>query len=357
MARALANAEKGGGQTAPNPMVGAVIASGDELIADGWHARYGEAHAEVAAMSGAGSRARGATLYVTLEPCTHRGKTPPCVPAIIEAGLARVVVAARDANPFAGGGAEKLRAAGIEVEVGVEENAARELNAPFFHSFASDRPWVVLKLAMSSDGAVADPTGKRRWITNEASRREVHRMRANADAVAVGLGTVTADDPELTVRDAPAPRRQPTRVVFDSQLRIPPQARVVRTAREVPTIVVARRVDAARRAALEAYGVKVLVASDLETALDRLGETSLRSILLEGGPTLAGAFLASDLVDRLAIFTAPVHLGADAPQAFAHAPAAFRGTLDAFPVITRRSFGEDSLIVRAVHPTPGPRRH
>ena len=356
MARALANARNGWGQTAPNPMVGAVVVSGDELIADGWHARYGEAHAEVMALDAAGHRARGATLYVTLEPCTHRGKTPPCVPTIIDAGIARVVVATRDANPLAGGGAEKLRAAGIEVDVGLDEEAARELNAPFFHSFASDRPWVVLKLAMSSDGAVADPTGKRRWITNEASRREVHRMRANADAVAVGLGTVTADDPDLTVRDAPAPRRQPTRVVFDSRLRTPPNARVVRTAREVPTVVVARQADAMRRAELEASGVKVVMADGLETALDRLGEMGVRSILLEGGPTLAGAFLTHGLVDRLAIFTAPVVLGPGAPQAFAHTPASVRESLETFPVIDRRMFDEDSLIVRAVHPTPGPRR-
>ena len=357
MRRALANAEHGWGQTAPNPMVGAVVVSGDDVVADGWHARYGEAHAEAMALRIAGDRARGATLFVTLEPCTHHGKTPPCADAIISAGIARVVLAARDPNPEAGGGVEKLRAAGIAVEVGVEDDGARELNASFFNAFASDRPWVVLKLAMSSDGAVTDPTGRRRWITNEASRREVHRMRANADAVAVGLGTVRADDPDLTARDGPAPRRQPTRIVFDSRLRTPVDARVVRTARQTPTVIVAREDDVARRAALEAAGVRVLVAHDLGEALRALRRLDIRSILLEGGPVLAGSFIASGLVDRLATFTSPVTLGNGAPRAFAHTPAGFEQSLEGFPVVARRSFDEDSLIIRALRPLAGSRAH
>jgi diaminohydroxyphosphoribosylaminopyrimidine deaminase/5-amino-6-(5-phosphoribosylamino)uracil reductase len=353
MRRALANAEHGWGQTAPNPMVGAVVVSGHELIADGWHSRFGEPHAEVIALRAAGGRARGATLYVTLEPCTHHGKTPPCVDAIIAAGVARVVIAVRDPNPEAAGGVEKLRAAGIEVDIGVEEIASRELNAPFFNAFGSDRPWVVLKMALSADGAVADPAGKRRWITSESSRRQVHRMRANADAVAVGIGTVLADDPDLTVRDAPLPRRQPTRIVFDSTLRIPTGARVIRTARDTPTIVVARVDDPARRSSLEAAGVQVLVAPDLEAALRELRHREIRSILLEGGPTLAGAFLHAGMVDRLAIFAAPVTLGPGAPLAFAHAPREFQGSLDRFPVVERKAFDEDSFMVRAVRPAEG----
>jgi diaminohydroxyphosphoribosylaminopyrimidine deaminase / 5-amino-6-(5-phosphoribosylamino)uracil reductase len=353
MKRALANAERGWGQTAPNPMVGAVVVSGDEVVADGWHARFGEAHAEVTALRAAGERARGATLYVTLEPCSHHGKTPPCADAIIAAGIARVVAATRDPSPDAGGGAEKLRAAGVDVELGVEDDAARELNAPFINAFESDRPWVTLKLAMSADGAVADPTGKRRWITNEASRREVHRMRANADAVAVGIGTVLADDPDLTVRDAPAPRRQPTRLIFDSTLRLPLEARVVRTARNTPTIVVATEPNAARRAELESRGVKVIVATSLGEAMRELGRIGIRSVLLEGGPTLAGAFLAAGLVDRLATFTSPITLGPSAPKAFAHAPADFQGSLAAFPCVTRRRFDEDSFTIRALRPPPG----
>ena len=352
MRRALANALKGWGQTAPNPMVGAVVVSGDDAVADGWHARYGEAHAEVMALRSAGDRARGATLYVTLEPCAHHGKTPPCVEAITAAGIARVVIAARDPNPLAGGGAGKLGAAGIDVTEGVEEDAARELNAAFFNSFASDRPWVVLKLAISADGGVADPTGQRRWITGESSRREVHRMRANVDAVAVGIATVLADDPDLTVRDVEPPRRQPTRLVFDSSLRLPPTARVARTARETPTIVIASVDHPDRRKALEALGVEVIVAAGLVEALRRLRDRGLRSILLEGGPTLAGAFLTAGLVDRLAVFSSPVLLGANAPQAFTTAPESFQRSLEGFPVVEHRRFDEDSLIVRALRPIP-----
>jgi diaminohydroxyphosphoribosylaminopyrimidine deaminase/5-amino-6-(5-phosphoribosylamino)uracil reductase len=345
MRRALANAGKGWGQTAPNPMVGAVVVSGESAIADGWHARYGEAHAEVMAIRAAGEATHGATLYVTLEPCTHHGKTPPCADAIIASGIRRVVIATRDPNPQAGGGIEKLRAAGIEVEVGIEQDAARELNAPFFNAFASDRPWVVLKLAVSKDGGVADPTGARRWITNEASRREVHRMRANSDAVAVGLGTVLADDPGLTVRDAPLPRRHPTRVVFDSRLRTPIESRLVKSAQATPTLVVAREDAVDRRRNLESRGVGVIIAPDLSSALRELRRQEIRSILVEGGPTLAAAFLEAGEVDRLAVFTAPISLGPSAPKAF-------QESFDHFPIIERRAFHEDSLIVRALRKVP-----
>jgi diaminohydroxyphosphoribosylaminopyrimidine deaminase/5-amino-6-(5-phosphoribosylamino)uracil reductase len=353
MKRALANAEKGWGQTAPNPMVGAVVVSGNEVVGDGWHARFGEAHAEVMALGAAGSRARGGTLYVTLEPCAHHGKTPPCTDAIIAAGVARVVVATRDPSPTAGGGAARLRAAGIEVEIGGEEQAARELNAPFFNAIASDRPWVVLKMAVSADGGVADPTGRTRWITNEASRREVHRMRANADAVAVGVGTIIADDPDLTVRDGPMPRRMPARVVFDSTLRLPVEARVVRTARVTPTIVIARDPNPVRAKALESLGVKVIEAPDLATGLRKLRSLEIRSILLEGGPTLAGSFLTAGLVDRLAMFTSPIMLGPAAPKVFAKTPAGFEESLGAYPVVARQAFAEDSFTIRALRPIPG----
>ncbi|HET9424913.1 MAG TPA: bifunctional diaminohydroxyphosphoribosylaminopyrimidine deaminase/5-amino-6-(5-phosphoribosylamino)uracil reductase RibD [Gemmatimonadaceae bacterium] len=353
MRRALANAERGWGQTAPNPMVGAVVVSGGHVVADGWHARYGEAHAEVMALRHAGDLARGATIYVTLEPCAHHGRTPPCTDAIVAAGIARVVVAARDPNPVAGGGMEILGREGIAVDSGILEGEARELNAAFFNAFHSDRPWVTLKLAVSADGAVADPSGGRRWITGEASRREVHRMRADVDAVAVGRGTVVADDPELTVRDVPAPRQQPTRVVFDSALSIPLDAKVVRTARDVPTIAVARDSNPQRRAALEAQGVHVIEAADAGAALRALRQLGIRSLLLEGGPVLAGAFLAADLVDRLALFTAPVEIGPGAPGAFAHAPPGFTAGLARFPVVRREAFGPDSLVVRALHEVPG----
>jgi diaminohydroxyphosphoribosylaminopyrimidine deaminase/5-amino-6-(5-phosphoribosylamino)uracil reductase len=355
MKRALANAEKGWGQTAPNPMVGAVVVSSNVAVGDGWHERYGGPHAEVMALKSAGPRASGATLYVTLEPCAHYGKTPPCVDAILAADIRRVVMATPDANPQATGGIGKLRAAGIEVEIGIEQPAALELNAPFFNSFTSDRPWIVLKLAVSADGGVADPTGQRRWITGEAARTEVHRMRANSDAVAVGVETVIADDPDLRVRSGPAPRRQPTRVVFDRTLRIPRSARLVGTARETATIVVAAKDDPVRRGPLESAGVRVLLAEGLADALRKLRDQGITSMLLEGGPRLAGAFLTERLVDRIALFTAPLALGPDAPRAFAHAPLDFLATLNGFPVVRRGSFHEDSLIVRALRPIPAPR--
>src|SRR5579862_5155051 len=241
MARALALAELGWGQTAPNPMVGAVLVRDGEIVGEGYHARYGGDHAEIVALRMAGERARGATLYVTLEPCAHHGKTPPCADAIVRAGVARVVAAAQDPNPVAAGGAAKLLAAGVEFELGVDEPAARELNAPFFHAATSTRPWVTLKLGVSLDGAIADRDGHSKWITNTASRRETHRLRAGSDAIAVGIGTVLADDPALTVRDAPAPRVPPTRVVFDRSARLPHDSQLARTAREVPVIVVTAR--------------------------------------------------------------------------------------------------------------------
>ncbi len=347
--RALANAEKGWGHTAPNPMVGAVVVSGGEVVADGWHRSFGGPHAEINALNDAGARAQGATMYVTLEPCTHHGKTPPCTDAIIAAGIERVVIAVRDPNPLARGGVEKLRAAGIQVDVGVEAERAIEINAPFFHAFVSDRPWVTLKLAVSADGKVADPTGQRRWITGEESRREVHRMRAGADAVAVGIGTVIADDPELTVRDAPLPRRQPTRVIFDSRLRTPLTAKVVRGARVVPTVVVTRdsTLDAAQL--FRDRGVQVIDAPSLGRALLALRAIDVRSLLLEGGPTLAGSFIREGLVDRLALFQAPVLLGDDAPNAFDHAPPRFSQRLTTYPMLQRRPFGSDTLTIYATN--------
>jgi diaminohydroxyphosphoribosylaminopyrimidine deaminase / 5-amino-6-(5-phosphoribosylamino)uracil reductase len=347
--RALANAAKGWGQTAPNPMVGAVVVSGGEVVADGWHRTFGGPHAEVNALQQAEARAYESTMYVTLEPCTHHGKTPPCTDAIIAAGVTRVVIAVRDPNPLAKGGVEKLRAAGIQVDVGVEAAQAIELNAPFFNAFVSDRPWVTLKLAVSADGAVADPTGAHRWITGEESRREVHRMRAGVDAVAVGIGTVLADDPELTVRDADAPRRQPKRVIFDSRLRTPLTAAVVRGASVVPTVIVTRDIapDAARP--FRDRGVEVIAAPNLGDALRALRSIDIRSLLVEGGPKLAGSFISEGLVDRLALFEAPLILGPAAPAAFASAPARFSQLLRTYPLLHRRLFGKDTLTIYAMN--------
>jgi diaminohydroxyphosphoribosylaminopyrimidine deaminase/5-amino-6-(5-phosphoribosylamino)uracil reductase len=326
-------------------MVGAVVVRDNRVVGEGFHARFGEAHAEVNALEQAGAQARGATLYVTLEPCIHHGKTPPCADAVLAAGITRLVAATEDPNSEAHGGAAQLRSAGVEVDVGVEAEAARELNAPFFHAYASDRPFVILKLAMSIDGAIADATRERgsakRWLTGPEARCDVHRMRAGVDAVAVGVGTVLADDPELTVRDAPPPRVAPRRVVFDSELRTPLGAAVVRGARVVPTIIVARHADVARREALAAAGVEVRISETLRDALKALARESVKSLLVEGGARLAGSLIEQAMVDRLVIFQAPVVLGEGALSAFAHVSAGTAASLARLRVIERAVFGDD----------------
>ena len=352
-AEVAALAERGWGQTAPNPMVGAVVVAGGRVVAEGFHARYGAAHAEVMALDAARAMARGATLYVTLEPCLHYGKTPPCVDAILAAGIGRVVAAVRDPSDVARGGVEALRAAGVAVDLGLERQRALELNAAFFNAHASRRPWVTLKLATSADGRIADPTGAPRWITGLESRREVHRLRANSDAVAVGIGTVLADDPSLTVREAPAPRVPPRRVVFDRTLRVPLESVLVRSSRDVETIVVASPdAPSGRRAVLESRGVRVILATGLEPALEALREAGLRSLFVEGGARLAGALLREALVDRLVIFRAPITLGDAALGAFDFAPPGFSGALAEARVIERARFGPDGMTAYALHEVP-----
>ena len=351
MRRALDLARRGWGQTAPNPMVGAVVVRDGAVVGEGFHALHGGEHAEVAALRAAGEHAKGATLYVTLEPCTHHGKTPPCTEAILAAGVSRVVAAVADPHPEAGGGAKRLRAGGVTVDVGVEAEAARELNAAFFHSFGATRPWIVLKLAVSLDGAIADASGTRgvkgRWLTGADARRDVHRLRAGVDAVTVGVGTLMADDPMLTVRDAPRPRVAPRRIVFDSELRTPLGAAVVRTARMAPTIVVARQPDPRRRTALEQAGVEVRVHDTLKHALTDLAADGVRAMLLEGGAKLAGSFLNEKLVDRLVIFQAPVVLGAGALNAFAHVSETTAATLGRLRIVERATFGDDIMTMYA----------
>jgi diaminohydroxyphosphoribosylaminopyrimidine deaminase/5-amino-6-(5-phosphoribosylamino)uracil reductase len=347
MHRALAEARKGWGQTAPNPMVGAVVVRSGEIVGAGHHTRFGAPHAEVEALRAAGERAAGATVYATLEPCVHTGKTPPCVDALIAAGVSRVVVAARDPNPEAAGGVERLRAAGISVDVGIVESEARELNAPFFHSFVARRPWITLKLALSLDGALADASGRSRWVTGEESRRIVHEMRAGSDAVAVGIGTVLSDDPSLTVRDAPAPRVPPTRVVFDRHARLPVASALARTAREVPTLLVSDAPPVARTAALEALGVRVVRAASLAAALDALGDAGIRSLLVEGGARLAGSLLGTGNVDRLVIFQGSVVLGAGALGAFAFVPPMEIERAPRWRALEQREVGADTLTVYA----------
>jgi diaminohydroxyphosphoribosylaminopyrimidine deaminase/5-amino-6-(5-phosphoribosylamino)uracil reductase len=353
MRRALHLARRGWGRTAPNPLVGAVVVRDGEAVGEGWHAEYGGPHAEVAALAAAGERARGATVYVTLEPCNHHGKTPPCTDALLAAGVRRVVAAVADPNPIAGGGAGRLHAAGVAVTVGVAEAAARELNAPFLHAQRSARPWVTLKLALSIDGAVADHTRGPGWLTGPRARREVHRLRAGSDAVAVGIGTALADDPALTVRGVPAPRVPPLRVVFDREARLPPAGRLARTARDVPVLVVCADPPAARAAALEALGVALLRAPSLDAALVALRHGhGVRHLFVEGGARLSGAFWQAEAVDRLITFQAPVVLGEGAVRAFEGAPVSRAEAAPRLPVVARRALGGDLLTVYAVHPAP-----
>jgi len=347
MARALELARRGHGQTSPNPLVGAVICSDGGSVGEGYHARLGDAHAEVAALRAAGERARGATLYVTLEPCNHRGRTPACTDAIISAGISRVVTATHDPNPDAAGGAERLRAAGITVDLGVLETEARELNAAFFHSFSSERPFVTLKLAISLDGAIAGAKGAKQWITSESSRAEVHRLRAGSDAIAVGVQTALADDPELTVRAALRPRRPPVRIVFDHTARLPAESVLARTARDIPTLVVTA-INVALPAELAEKGVEAMPAHDLGDALRQLRKRGVLSLMVEGGAGLAASFLGSRCVDRLIIFQAPVILGERSLKAFSGVAAHDLASAPRFSVVSTARLEDDIMTVYSV---------
>jgi len=349
MRRALALAQQGWGQTAPNPMVGAVVVRDGVVVGEGYHAGYGEAHAELVALKAAGDRARGATMYVTLEPCNHFGKTPPCTEAILEARVKRVVIATADPTALAGGGARHLADYGVQVDFSVEEAAALELNAPFFFAATSpERPWVTLKLALSSDGRMNDPSGERRWISNELSRKEVHRLRANVDAIAVGLGTVRADDPELTARGPIRPRVPPMRVVFDRNAETPVDSTLVRTARETPTVVFAHHPPVARLAALHNAGVDVFEAEDVPAALRALHGFGVQHLLVEGGARVAQEFLRQNLVDRLIIFQSPIALGTGGLSPFDGLSGDFRESLSRLPIVRRAEFGEDVMSVYAM---------
>jgi diaminohydroxyphosphoribosylaminopyrimidine deaminase / 5-amino-6-(5-phosphoribosylamino)uracil reductase len=323
--RALELAEQGRGRVSPNPLVGAVLVRAGEVVGEGFHAALGDLHAERAALEdcrGRGEDPAGATLYVTLEPCAHRGRQPPCTDAILEAGLARVLYASEDPSEKASGrGPGILRDEGVEVEqaAGEEAAAARLLNQPFRKHARTGLPLVTLKLATSLDGRVATASGDSRWISGESSRELVHRWRAEADAVAVGIGTALADDPLLTARTADV-HRQPARVIFDSRARLPLDSKLVATVGEAPLIVVA---DAAappeRMAALERAGAELVIASGpgsaerLRAALSELGRRQITDLLLEGGPVLASAFAAAGEVDRLSLFVAPLLIGGGRP--------------------------------------------
>ncbi|MFH2005163.1 MAG: bifunctional diaminohydroxyphosphoribosylaminopyrimidine deaminase/5-amino-6-(5-phosphoribosylamino)uracil reductase RibD [bacterium] len=318
MALALREARRGEGRTRPNPPVGAVLVRGERVLARGYHARAGEDHAEAAALAQVGGRAPGAELFVTLEPCAHRGRTPPCTEAILQAGITRVVVGARDPNPRTDGrGIRRLRRAGVEVVVGVLAEPCARMIEGFEMLVRAGRPLVVLKLAATLDGRIAARTGHSRWVTGEPARREVHHLRNRCDAILVGAGTITADNPALTCR---IPRgRDPLRVVVSGRLSFPLDARVVTAAAPPggPTAVVAttRRSDGKRAAALRARGAEVLRLPsrrgriDVGALLGELGARGVLSVLVEGGSDVTASFLEGGYVDRIVWFVAPKIVG------------------------------------------------
>jgi diaminohydroxyphosphoribosylaminopyrimidine deaminase / 5-amino-6-(5-phosphoribosylamino)uracil reductase len=351
MRRALELAARGQGAVEPNPMVGCVIARGAEIIGEGFHRRFGQPHAEVEALRMAGDRAAGATLYVTLEPCCHHGKTPPCTKAVLASGVARVVVAARDPFPqVQGGGIAELRAAGIDVELGVLEADAWRLNAPYLKLVETGRPWIIAKWAMTLDGKIATPSGDSRWISHAQSREAVHKLRGRMDAILVGRGTAAKDDPLLTARP-PGPRTA-VRVVLDTRAALSSDSQLVRTAGEAPVLVaVGRSSPEAERLRLHAAGCEVFVcdgetpAARLDALLAELGRRRLTNVLVEGGGRLLGSLLDARAIDEVHVFIAPKLLGGAA----AGTPLAGRGIAEVAAALRLQSpevrqLGDDTYI-------------
>jgi diaminohydroxyphosphoribosylaminopyrimidine deaminase / 5-amino-6-(5-phosphoribosylamino)uracil reductase len=319
MKMALDLAGKGRGTTSPNPMVGAVVVKDGRVVGKGYHKAAGQPHAEVYALDDAGEAAFGATLYVTLEPCNHTGRTPPCTEKILKAGICRVVTAMPDPNPHVeGGGHAFLRSRGIIVETGVCETEASKLNEAFVKWIRTRRPFVLAKCAATLDGRIATRTGDAKWVSSEASRRHVHELRHWADAILVGIGTVAADDPQLTTRLENRRGRDPIRVILDTMCRISPDARVLRVPSDSDTIlVVGDRAPADRAAALEGPRVRVLRVKesggviDLDTLIADLGQMQITSVLIEGGSRVFGSAIKAGVVDKVMFFYAPKILGGD----------------------------------------------
>ena len=327
MKAALRLARKGLGLVSPNPMVGAILVRGGKIIGNGYHRFYGGPHAEVYALEAAREKARGSDLYINLEPCSHFGKTPPCVDALIAAGIRRAFIGMQDPNPLvAGSGIKKLRAAGIAVETGMLEQECRQLNEAFIKYITRKNPFVYLKLAATLDGKIATAEGDSKWITCDASRALVHRLRSEVDAVMVGIGTVIKDDPLLTARLKTGAGENPLRVIVDSRLRMPPGSKLLKTARAVPTIIATTDNSAlSRQAALKKIGVEILTTTarkgrvDLGQLMKKLGKRGVSTVLIEGGSELSAAALQAGIVDKVLFFYAPKITGGT------HAPAMVGG--------------------------------
>jgi len=354
MRMSLALARKGAGRVSPNPMVGAVVVRGGRVVASGFHRIFGTAHAEVHALRRAGRAARGADLYVTLEPCSHYGKTPPCVDAVIASGIKRVFIGQIDPNPVVRGrGIRRLRAAGIAVATGILKAECAELNAAFSKHITTGLPLVTLKAAMTLDGRIATRTGDSKWISCAQSRRLVHRMRAHVDAVMVGIGTVMADNPRLNVRLGRARSREPVRIVIDSRLRIDPACNLLQPALARGTLIVTGNRAAGSRKAqlLRSRGAEVLGCAlrgrriDLAQAMRALGKRGISHIMLEGGATLIGEALRCSIVDRVMLFYAPKLFGGSdgLPLAAGRGPALINDSA-ALTGMSVRTVGSDLLV-------------
>jgi len=353
MQRAIELAERGAGFVSPNPLVGAVIVREGRILAEGWHARYGEWHAERNALQRCDEDPVGATMYVTLEPCCHHGKTPPCTDAIIASRIVRVVVGLEDPNPLvAGKGIEQLRAAGVSVSVGVAEEQIREQNRIFLRYITGERPWIMMKTAMTLDGKIATWSGDSKWVTGPEARAEVHEMRARYMAIMVGIGTVLADDPLLNCRLEGRVVRQPVRIVVDSNARIPLQTQLVGTAKIYRTIVAHTCfADAERLRALRERGVETLCCDEVGGLVEvtdlarRLRKLGLDAVLLEGGASLNGAFVQAGLVDEVYAFIAPKLLGGERAKTPV-AGVGFERMREALHLRVRevRTLGEDVLL-------------
>ncbi len=365
MTRALSLATRGKGKTNPNPMVGAVLVNQGKIISEAYHHKAGQPHAEILVLHQAGTRARGGTLYVTLEPCCHnRKRTPPCVPLLINSGLSRVCVAMADPNPHVNGqGLVKLTQAGLQVSVGILKEEAQDLNEVYCHWITTGRPFVTLKGAMTVDGKIATRTGQSQWITGEQARQDVHRVRSQVDAVMVGIGTVLADDPDLSVRKigqtvSRRVGRQPIRIVLDSRLRIPVKANILRWTQEQPTIVcTTARATQKKIRTLQAQGVEVWVVPQksgkvsLKAVLNRLGKNRIASVLLEGGSTLNATALQEGVVNAVRCYIAPLLLGGQDAKGFIGGTSPKRLT-EAWHLINPRlkKIGLDWLVTAKVQP-------